>query len=49
MFRGFDGVVTDLRHLNFGRPGNKYNVLFTHMEALIEESLIVADDRRHGA
>ena len=49
MFRGFDGVVTDLWHLNFGRPGNKHNVLFTHMEALIEESLIAADDRRHGA
>ena len=40
--------MTDLRHPNPGRPGNKYDVFFIHMEALIEESLVAADDRHHG-
>ena len=38
-----------LRHLNPGRLGNKYDVFFTHMEAWIGESLVAADDGRHGA
>ena len=48
MFLGAKGLVTDFRHLNPGRPGNKDDVFFTHMEALIEESLVAANDRRHG-
>ena len=49
MFLGAEGLVVDLQHLNPGKPGNKYNVFFTHMDALIEESLVTTDDRRHGA
>ena len=49
MFLGAEGLVADLWHLNPGRPGSKYDVFFTHMEALIEESLVAIDDRRHGA
>ena len=40
--------MTDLQHLNPGRPGNKYDMFFTCMETLIEESLVV-NDRLHGA
>ena len=49
MFLDAEGLVTDLQHLNPGRPENKYNVLFTDMKALIEESLVASDDRSHGA
>ena len=47
-FLGAERLVADLQHLNSGRPGNKYHVFFTHMEELIEESLVAADERRHG-
>ena len=46
MFPDAEGLVADLRYLNPGRSGNKYDVFFTHMEALIEDSLVAADDRR---
>ena len=49
MFCGTEGLETDLCHLNPGRPGNKHDMFFTHTEALIEESLVTADDRRHCA
>ena len=49
MFLDAEGLVTDLRHLNPEKPENKYNVLFTDMKELIEELLVAADDRRHGA
>ena len=49
MFLGAERLVVDLRHLNPGAPENKYDVFFTHMEALIEESLVTSDDRRQGA
>ena len=41
--------MADLQHLNPGSPGNKYDVFFSHMEVLIEGSLVAADDRHHGA
>ena len=49
MFFGTEGLETDLCHLNPGRPGNKHDMFFTHTEALIEESFVTADDRRHCA
>ena len=49
MFLGAEGLIADLRHLNPGRPGNRYDVFFNHMEEMIEESFVAADDRRHGA
>ena len=49
MFLGAERLVVDLRHLNPGAPENKYDVFFTHMEALIEESLVTSDDRRQDA
>ena len=49
MFLDAEGLVTDLRHLNPGKPENKYNVLFTDMEELIEESHVADDDHHHGA
>ena len=38
MFLGAKGLVANFRHLNPGRPGDKYKVFFTQMEALIKES-----------
>lgn len=32
MFLGAEGLIADLRHLNPGRPGNKYDDFFKHME-----------------
>ena len=49
MFLGAEELVADLQHLNPGSPGNKYDVFFSHMEVLIEESLVATDDRHHGA
>ena len=49
MFLGAEELVADLQHLNTGSPGNKYDVFFSHVEVLIEESLVAADDRHHGA
>ena len=49
MFLGAEGLVVDLWHYNAGRLGNKYNMLFTHMEAVVKESLAVANDCCHGA
>ena len=40
IFLGAEGLVANLRHLNPGRPGNKYDAFFTHMAVLIEESLV---------
>ena len=48
MLLGVEGLVADLRHLNPGRPGNKYDLFFTRMEVLIEESLVAADDFYHS-
>ena len=49
MLIGSERLVANLRHLNPGRPWDKYDVFFTHMKAFIEESFVAADDRRHGA
>ena len=49
MFLGAEGLIADLRHLNPGRPGNNFDPFFEQMKNLIEESLVAADDRRHGA
>ena len=48
IFIEVEGLETDLQILNTRRPGNNYGIFFTHIEALIEESLVTADDRRHG-
>lgn len=40
-------LIADLRHLNPGRPGNKYDTYFGVMGNIIEE-ITAADERRHG-
>lgn len=44
---GHTGLITDLRHLNPGRPKNKFDTFFEAMESVVE-SITAADDRRHG-
>jgi hypothetical protein len=40
-------LVTDLRHLNIGRPNDTFSVLFDKLSEKIEE-ITAADDRRHN-
>ena len=40
-------LVTDLRHLNKGRPGDTFTTFFRELEAIVEQ-LTAADDRCHG-
>ena len=47
IFLGEMGMVTDLRQLNTGRPGNGYDVFFGHLADVVE-NITAADDRRHG-
>lgn len=44
---GNTSLIADLRHLNPGRPGNKYDTFFGVMGNIIEE-ITAADERRHG-
>ena len=39
-------LVTDLRRLNKGRPGDAFTIFFRELEAILEQ--LTADDRRHG-
>ena len=34
---GEPGIIADLRHLNQGRPGDRFKVFFEHLEAEVEE------------
>lgn len=47
IFLGEQGLLSDLRHLNPGRPTGRYDVFFQHMTSVIEE-VTAADERRHG-
>ena len=40
-------LVTDLRHLNKGCPGDTFTIFFHELEAIVEQ-LTAADDRHHG-
>ena len=40
-------LIADLRHLNPGRPGNKYDTFFGVMRDIVED-ITAADERRHG-
>ena len=40
-------LVTDLRHLNKGRPADTFTIFFRELEAIVEQ-LTAADDKRHG-
>ena len=43
---GNTGLIADLRHLNPGRPGNKYDTFFGVMRDIVED-ITAADERRH--
>ena len=47
IMEGETGLIADMRHLNPGRPSNKYDVFFTHMKSVVEE-VTAADERRHN-
>ena len=47
IFLGETALMTDLRKLNPGRPGNSYDVFFEKMAEVIE-SVTAADERRHN-
>ena len=44
---GEEGLLADLRHLNTGRPNDRYDVFFEKLIELVEDKT-AADDRRHG-
>lgn len=44
---GHPGLFGDLRHLNPGRPNDRYNVFFDNLSNIVEQNT-AADDRRHG-
>ena len=48
IFLGEHGLLADLRHLNPGRPSNRYDIFFETLEGLVEE-VAAADDRRHAS
>lgn len=47
IFLGEKGLLADLRHLNAGRPSNKFDVFFEQL-AIVVEQVTAADDRRHN-
>ncbi|WAR27046.1 hypothetical protein MAR_012750 [Mya arenaria] len=47
IFMGEEGLLTDLRHLNLGRPSDYFDVFFGHLSDLVEE-VTAADERRHN-
>lgn len=47
IMEGESGLIADMRHLNPGRPSNRYDVFFENMKTLVEE-LTAADERRHN-
>ena len=44
---GEEGLLADLRHLNTGRPNDRYDTFFEKLIELVEDKS-AADDRRHG-
>ena len=47
IFLGDQDLISDLRHLNPGRPGNKYDEFFSAMSEIVEQ-MTAADERRHN-
>jgi hypothetical protein len=47
IFLGNPDLLSDLRHLNPGRPGGKYDPFFEALPGLVEQ-VTAADDRRHN-
>ena len=47
IFLGEEGLLTDLRYLNPGRPSERYDLFFEEMIKVVEE-VTAADERRHG-
>ena len=45
--RSIEGLLSDLIHLNPGRPTGRYDVFFQHMTGVVEE-VTAANKRRHG-
>ena len=48
MSLGESGLVNDLRHLNPGRPNDKYDLFFEKLGEFVEDNS-AADERRHGS
>ena len=44
---GDEDLILDLRHLNKGRPGDTFQVFFSELEKIVDETT-AADERRHG-
>lgn len=40
-------LIADLRHINPGRPSDKFDEFFHHLASVVEEST-AADERRHS-
>ena len=47
IFLGETGLLTDLRHINAGRPNNVYDTFFSVLSGIVD-NISAADDRRHG-
>lgn len=47
IFLGEKGLLSDLRHLNTGRPTGRYDIFFEHLCSVVEE-ITAADERRHN-
>ncbi|XP_033647591.1 uncharacterized protein LOC117307057 [Asterias rubens] len=47
IFLGEHDLLADLRHLNTGRPSNKFDVFFEQLEKIVEQ-ITAADERRHN-
>lgn len=47
IFLGEKGLLSDLKHLNTGRPTGRYDIFFEHLCYVVEE-ITAADERRHN-
>lgn len=47
IFLGETELIADLRHINPGRPFDKFDEFFQHLASVVEEST-AADERRHS-
>ena len=48
IYMGEKGLLTDLRHLNAGRPSDRFDVFFNSL-VIVMEQVTAADERRHTA
>jgi hypothetical protein len=47
MFLGENSLIADLRHLNPGRPNDRFDVFFTNLETVVND-VTAEDERRHN-